>query len=65
MVTTTAVTKLGNGLGPRTSILVSDAAVANDAAAEEHQDGHPLQDSPACALPCHLGVSKVATVPTL
>lgn len=46
-LTTTAVTKLGNGLGPRTSILVTDAAVADDAAAEAIRlalevDGHTI-----------------------
>lgn len=47
MVTTTATTKAGNGLGPRTSILVTDAAVANPAAAEAirlalETDGHTI-----------------------
>ena len=32
-LTTTATTKAGNGLGSRTTILVTDAAVANPAAA--------------------------------
>ena len=46
-LTTTAVTKLGNGLGPKTSVLVTDAAVANDAAAEAirlalETDGHTI-----------------------
>ena len=31
-LTTTATTKAGNGLGSRTTVLVTDAAVANDAA---------------------------------
>ena len=33
-LTTAAVTKAGNGLGARTTILVTDAAVADDAAAK-------------------------------
>lgn len=46
-LTTTATTKAGNGLGPRTSILVTDAAVADDAAAEAirlalETDGHSI-----------------------
>jgi hypothetical protein len=32
-LTTTATTKAGNGLGSRTTVLVTDAAVANPAAA--------------------------------
>ena len=31
-VTNNAVAKAGNGLGPKTTIIVTDAAVANDAA---------------------------------
>ena len=46
-LTTAAVTKAGNGLGARTTILVSDAAVADDAAAEAIEkaltsDGHTI-----------------------
>ena len=46
-LTTAAVTKAGNGLGSRTTILVSDAAVADDAAAKAIEqaltsDGHTI-----------------------
>lgn len=46
-VTTNAVAKAGNGLGPRTQIIVTDAAVADDAALkvivdEIGQEGHTI-----------------------
>ena len=46
-LTTAAVTKAGNGLGSRTTILVSDAAVADEPAAEAirlalEADGHTI-----------------------
>lgn len=46
-LTTTATTKAGNGLGSRTVVLVTDAAVADDAAAEAIRlalevDGHTI-----------------------
>ena len=46
-ITTTAVAKAGNGLGPVTTILVSDAAVADDAALKAirlalEYDGHTI-----------------------
>jgi hypothetical protein len=46
-VTNRAVTKAGNGLGPTTTILVTDAAVADDAAARAIElaltnDGHTI-----------------------
>ena len=45
-LTTAAVVKAGNGLGSRTTILVTDAAVADDAAAAInaalHADGHTI-----------------------
>ena len=46
-LTTAAVAKAGNGLGSRTTILVTDAAVADDAAAAAIEkalgaDGHTI-----------------------
>jgi len=46
-LTTTATTKAGNGLGSRTVVLVTDAAVANPAAAAAirlalETDGHTI-----------------------
>ena len=46
-LTTAAVVKAGNGLGSRTTILVTAAAVADDAAAAAinaalHADGHTI-----------------------
>ena len=46
-LTTAAVAKAGNGLGARTTILVTDAAVADDAAAAAIEkalgaDGHTI-----------------------
>lgn len=47
MVTTTATTKAGNGIGARTTILVTDAAVADAAGAAAirlalETDGHTI-----------------------